>query len=344
MKQLLPISLFVLLIANCDLTQNPCIGTYAVKDYNHQVIAFYPHYRYRVLPIATIPFDKLTRIVYAFANVTPEGNIDTSDLRHLDDLIEAAHDKGVEVYVSVGGANSGRHFLTIAKNNRARTNCVRQLRDYALRHCIDGIDIDWEYWTPNAKDAPLPADKKAFTTFIKALHRALNPYDLKISIDVFASHRGGQLVADALEPLVDQVHIMAYDFTGTWSKAGPHASFEQSIGQGDKRNATGLAYWAHYRQWDKSKLCLGIPFYGRDFSRRRRGRGITYRDISKRYRDAHKVNRAGRIYYNGHPLIRKKARHVKEHDYGGVMIWELGQDTRDDKSLLGVIDEVLNGF
>jgi GH18 family chitinase len=45
------------------------------------------------------------------------------------------------------------------------------------------------------------------------------------------------------------------------------------------------------------------------------------------------------IYYNGIPTIKRKVQLVIDGNYGGIMIWNLGQDKEsgDAKSLLRVI-------
>ena len=49
-------------------------------------------------------------------------------------------------------------------------------------------------------------------------------------------------------------------------------------------------------------------------------------------------------FYNGIPTIKKKCQYVKDNGYGGIMIWELGQDSTTTKySLLNAIKEVLYG-
>ena len=47
------------------------------------------------------------------------------------------------------------------------------------------------------------------------------------------------------------------------------------------------------------------------------------------------------VYYNGMDTIAQKTRYAREN-LGGVMVWELTQDTGDkSKSLLQVIGDVL---
>ncbi|MBI5353514.1 MAG: hypothetical protein HZB50_12810 [Chloroflexi bacterium] len=50
------------------------------------------------------------------------------------------------------------------------------------------------------------------------------------------------------------------------------------------------------------------------------------------------------IFFNGITTIKYKTCFVSENDFGGIMIWELGQDTWDETSLLRAIYQaVVNG-
>jgi len=49
------------------------------------------------------------------------------------------------------------------------------------------------------------------------------------------------------------------------------------------------------------------------------------------------ADEAGGFYYNGPVMIRKKTRLASESGLNGIMIWEVGQDTNDESSLLRAI-------
>jgi GH18 family chitinase len=49
------------------------------------------------------------------------------------------------------------------------------------------------------------------------------------------------------------------------------------------------------------------------------------------------------IYFNGIDTVQKKVCYVRQNGFGGVMIWELGQDTADDSSLLRAASQAAKG-
>ena len=87
------------------------------------------------------------------------------------------------------------------------------------------------------------------------------------------------------------------------------------------------------------KICLGVPFYGRGV--RDRKQELAYAEIVRRHKPAPDVDEVAGIYFNGVKTIQAKTRHAVDNGLGGVMIWELGQDTNDEASLVRAIQEVV---
>ena len=319
--------------------QSDCTGISERKAFTNHVIGFYPAGKHDVTPISQIRWDFITRVIYAFAIPRADGSLDVAHLTQVGALATAAHANGVEVYLSVGGGSGSGNFPILAADDKARRLFVETVSTYLATHCLDGVDIDWEHWNKDDTNAPVASEKASLVTLLKELRAALD--GPKISLDVYAGDWFGRHYDD-VHSLVDYVHVMGYDFTGPWSAPGPHSSFEQAIGSGSEASSTGLAYWMNYRKWPKSKLVLGVPFYGRDFDDNG-GVGVAYRDIVARYPEAPNANRVANIFYNGVQTITDKTRYVVENGFPGVMIWELAQDTHDSAtSLLHAIDSVAN--
>jgi chitinase len=319
-----------------------CYGSFNPRLSDYQVVGFYPYYKREVLPFSDIPWEKITRIVYAFAIPNQDGTLNTSFLTGISQLVEMAHTQGVEVYFSVGGGGSGSdNFPEIAADQEAATRFVLEIRQFIFENCLDGVDIDWEYWTGSVSGTVVNSESMALVHILNDLEKKLEPYDLGISIDVPASHWGGKHFMDQAAEYVDHIQVMAYDFSGPWSPPGPHSSYEDAIGSGADITSTGLAYWVNFRRWQKENILLGVPFYGRDFDNQQ-GAGIAYSDILELYPDAWQFDQVANIYYNGIPTMTQKAQFVKEQHYAGIMIWELAHDhPADSLSLLNAIDQVL---
>lgn len=346
----LAIAFLIFIITSCNKKDNnpynylerpDCISSFIPKSYNHQVVGFYPSWESYLMPVSDIPWDKLTRIVYAFAVPAADGTINTRFLTNTNQLVDSAHKHRVEVYFSVGGGDGSQNFPVLATSEKSRNRFIMEVRQYIFENCLDGVDIDWEYWSGYAFNVVVPAESNALVTLLKDLKKELAPFNLGISIDLGASDWGGKHFFNEIPDYVDHLMVMSYDFTGSWSAPGSHSAYADAIGSGSSINSTGLAYWVNYRGWPKQKVLLGVPFYGKDFDQG--GSYLTYADILRLYPDAYKNNRVNNIYYDGINTMADKAQYVADNQYAGIMIWQIIQDTRaDSTSLLNVIDKVLN--
>jgi len=78
---------------------------------------------------------------------------------------------------------------------------------------------------------------------------------------------------------------------------------------------------------------LGLPFYGRNSQ----GTAFTYGELIQKYRPKPDTDEAGGFHFNGPATIQRKTAYAIRQGYGGVMIWELGQDTKGKASLLNSV-------
>jgi chitinase len=319
-----------------------CSSAFIPKAYEYQVVGFYPSWTVNDMPLQTIPWDKLTRIVYAFAIPHADGTINISDLTRTRQLADSAHAHGVEIYISVGGGEGSGNFPILATNEKTRSRFIKEVREFIFANCYDGVDIDWEYWSGYSNDVVVPAESNALVTIVKELKKELSPFGLGISIDLGASDWGGKHFMDEIPDYVDHLMVMSYDFTGPWSDPGPHSAYADAIGSGNTRSSTGLAYWVNYRGWPKEHILLGVPFYGKDFDRDG-GYLLKYSEILNQYPDAYKYDRINNIYYDGIKTLADKTQYVIDNSFSGIMIWEITQDSKvDSTSLLNAIDKVLH--
>jgi len=218
---------------------------------------------------------------------------------------------------------------------------------------FDGFDIDWEY--PKAEDA---ANFRALLEEFQRQMRAVRP-GLRLSIAVGHSPRM-QTGTDftAIAPLVDQVGIMNYDYTGPWS---PTTGFLAPLfsSAADPRHSNSIE--RNIAEYEAAgvpaeKLLMGVPFYGYSWTAVERtnnglfqtGRGVhgdePYRYIrtlmsgSSAYRDAH--SQAPWLFdgttfwtYEDAVSVRYKVSYAAKERLGGVMVWELSEDTGDAELL-----------
>jgi GH18 family chitinase len=104
-----------------------------------------------------------------------------------------------------------------------------------------------------------------------------------------------------------------------------------------------MNYWVKTRGCPRHKVILGVPFYGKVLKPDGKEDAVAYKDVSYQDRLVHQRDNAAGVYYNGIATIEKKARLAAELG-GGIMIWEVAQDSRDETSLLGAIAKLAATF
>jgi len=278
--------------------------------------------------INRIDFGKITHLNVAFANpVDDAGNLSVPP--NLAEIVGRAHKSGVKVLISIGGgfvssddSARGRYFNLISDGNRS--GFIRRLADYVGQNHLDGIDVDLEG----------PAINKDYAAFVGDLSSALKPKGRLVSAALSDGFGGDQVTSEALSHF-DLVNVMAYDASGPWqpAKPGPHSSFDFA--------KACVAYWLG-RGVPKSKIVLGVPFYGWGFGDAFNQGGYTFAQIVAKFPGSEANDQAGKtIWYNGIPTIRAKAKFVLDQDLAGVMIWSIDQDAQGSLSLLSAINDSL---
>lgn len=274
-----------------------------------------------------VQYDQITHLNLAFENPDSLGRLSFSPNNTA--YIEGAHRKGKKVLVSIGGGGASfdtdmqRRYTTLF-DDKNRGQFVSHVITYLSEHNFDGIDVDLEG----------PAINEHYDKFIADLHRELKPRG-KMLTAALTHMNGADKISDQSILLFDFINVMAYDATGPWRKdrPGPHASYDFAV--------ESLAYWSS-RGLPKNKTVLGVPFYGYGFGNDF-NEGMSFSKIINVYADAEKRDVSGdSVYYNGIPTIRKKAELVRTEKLGGIMIWQLAQDTLGAKSLLNTIHQALN--
>ncbi|HWE36082.1 MAG TPA: glycoside hydrolase family 18 protein, partial [Isosphaeraceae bacterium] len=273
----------------------------------------------------------------------------------------------LKALVSVGGWGGSARFsdvaLTVASRRRFADSCV----EFMANHDLDGVDIDWEFpVTGGARgNAKRPEDRANFTKLLATLRDALDAHtliDRRTHLLTIAAPAGAptsdHMELKAIGAILDWVNLMDYDFAGGWSRA---AGFHAALA-GD-RGMTVEASVRHYVEAGvpRDKLVVGVPFYGKGwvvadtkddglnqppaknppkgFSP---GFDVAYRDIpaklpgasrhwSAKAKAPYLFDPARKIFfgYDDPESLRLKAEYAREHNLGGLMIWELSQDDRE---------------
>lgn len=274
------------------------------------IVGFLPDYRAKA--VDQIPFEFLTDVIYF--SIAPQWNGEL-DLSHLDtsalkDVVRKAKRNDVDTYICVGGWNRSATFPVLAGNNAARYRFARELAEFCKRYRLQGADIDWEH----------PKSTKDVRNYNQLLaDLSVTFREKKLSLTVSVPGRGMQISPSTFS-LLDRVHVMAYDHSG------PHSTYEHAIGD--------LRFWMEQGA-SKSKLVLGVPFYGRNDRREAVGFG----ELIQREKVDSTTDLIAGYHCNNTETIRRKTRLAVEGGFGGVMIWELSQDAPGEHSLLRAIHE-----
>lgn len=314
---LIPILLLIsLAFWNCQAPLQPSSADSAARALpgtNQMVIGYMPSWSGD--PNA-VQYSKLTHINYAFAEANPNGTL-SCDTGNLGAIVSKAHSAGVKVLISVGGANNGGNMTSAMRNSRAALagNIVNFVNTWGL----DGADIDWE-GPANSSDGNL------FSLLIQSLSGSLKPAGKLVTTAVDTGGWFGMYIPSSAFTYLDIVNVMAYDGDGA-----NHSSM--AIAQ------DGLNYWLG-RGVPKSKLVLGVPFYGETPYSNGNGAQRAYKDLLADDPDVPYKDLSNGYAYNGLATMQQKAQLAKS-SAAGIMIWELSEDATGSLSLLSTIYTVL---
>jgi len=277
--------------------------------------------------IDRIDLTALTHLNLAFANPDETGTLIFKGEDQLKSLVKKSHKAGVKVYISVAGGSTSKdlpfRWLHVLQPDK-RQDFINQIVDFVVRNDLDGVDVDIE-WNL------MPTVDSLYTPFVVNLRKGLKTRDKGITsaLNVSGLHKG--ITQEALNAY-DFINVMVYDKTGPWRPENPgqHAPYSYA--------EEALDYWVNERKIPAEKLTLGVPFYGHDFDK---VGSISFAKLVEQDRAYANLDQVGEIYYNGIPTMIKKTELALD-SYGGIMIWELAQDTEGELSLLRTIKETVN--
>ena len=279
---------------------------------------------YRTSCYEDLDYDALTHLCLAFFNPDASSLEITHRFESDDevaDITDLAHDNGVLVLASYGGASGKAAYREILPNSSDRAELVENMIDHAVENNLDGIDIDIE-----ASESYTEIWDN-YGSFISALRERCDEEGLLLTT------ASAEWYADAISSSTlkkfDIVGVMAYDNGGE-----NHSTYEDSV--------DAVKYFRD-RGVSKSKIVMGVPFYGYIEDTEREG-STAYKTLVEADSSAAQKDLCDGIAYNGIPTIEKKCEYMMDNGYGGMMIWELGQDTLIEKySLLHAMKLTLYG-
>ncbi|EOD44862.1 hypothetical protein GTA08_BOTSDO12311 [Neofusicoccum parvum] len=344
-----------------------------------------------------LPASQLTHVLYSFANVRPEtGEVYTTDSwadteKHYP--TDSWNDVGTNVYgcikqlyllkkqnrnlkvlLSIGGwtysSNFAAPMATASGRSTFASSAVQLLKDLGL----DGLDIDWEY----------PADDgqaENWVQLVQEVRSQLDAYAATLSntphfLLTIAAPAGPtnyqKLRLAEMEPYLDFINLMAYDYAGSWdTKAGHQANLYNSTSNPDSTpfNTDQAVSYYTANGIGSDKLVLGMPLYGRAFEQTDGpGKNYTgigsgswengiwdYKALPRAGATEYYDEEAGATYsydasaremvsYDTVDMAKTKVSYIQQKALGGAMWWEAsGDKNTTDGSIIGNVYTTMSG-
>lgn len=307
-----------------------CFGEEAaskrINDNTFKVVGYYS-YEYFNEPIEKVQTDKLTHIMYGFLIPKEDGTfVDLKKPEQLKELVVKAHKDGVKIFISIGGWSSeGKPlepvFKELATSNEKRKFFIENVCALVDEYNLDGVELDWEH--PNKSTAAI------YEKMVIEMSDALNANGKELTAALNGSWYANWAAEDTsviTEECLKRfsfINVMAYDMNN--DAHSPIWFFENSI-----------SYWL-FRGLPPEKIVMGMPLYAKPS-------WLQYRNLVAQnpeyaYSD-YAPTTPLESNYNGINTLREKTI-IALNRAGGVMLFDVNEDTNDETSVVSMIDGLL---
>ncbi|KAE8130703.1 glycoside hydrolase [Aspergillus pseudotamarii] len=300
--------------------------------------------------LSDLPNDKLTHILYTFANIRENGEVfRTDNWADIDKHYPGDQwdEPGTNIYGCV------KQLGLLKKHNRnsdpGRTKFAETATQLILDWRFDGLDVDWEYPKNDDEANNLSLLLKKFTLDMAAAAAGQNRGFLTIAGPA-GRENYTKFKFSHLTPHLDFYNLMAYDYSGAWSTAAGHwANLEEPTSTPKNTPysiSEALDYYINKSKVPLPKIILGMPLYGRGFTNTDSpghpfegiGQGHweqgiwDYKDLPFTGASEHLDKQAGAswrfnptdrmiISYDTQEMGEIKAEYILQHQLGGAMWW-----------------------
>jgi chitinase len=356
--------------------------------------------------VSDLPIDKITDISYAFFNIDATGRVFSSDewidyqntfsgrsvtpastwnsppeqlglFGQFRKLLDQG--KKFNLTLAIGGWTFSKYFSQAVSTQTNRQNIVNSLTALFTKYpnLFNGISLDWEYVSNDGVNYGLDGnavnkqDSANFVLLLKMLKTSFPGF--KIQFCVTAAPEKAHFDFDQIHPLIDQLHVMTYDFhSGAWgeTKTAHHTnSRKSSAGIWSAEEAINFYI---SKGIPSTKIYIGGAFYSRGFANTT-GFGQPASGNSPDFQFAEEmgvvpyhmlpvagatesVDPESRGAYSYDPIrkvvntydnvasIKDKCSLIFQKNLGGLLIWEVSGDIKDSnnpRSLVKAISENL---
>lgn len=294
---------------------------------NFKVVGYYSGDLFNE-PVERLQTDKLTHIMYAFVIPKEDGTLhDLKNPEQLKQLVKKAHEDEAEVFIALGGWSYEGNvlepvFKELSASDEKRKTFIDNVCAMVEGYDLDGVELDWEH--PNKSTAV------DYEKLVIEMSDALKLNDKELSAALNGSWYTDWAAEDTsviTKKSLDKfsfINVMAYDMNN--EEHSPIWFFENS-----------LTYWLN-RGLPPEKIVMGIPLYAKPSWKQYRH--LVAENPEYAYSD-YAPTAPLESYYNGMDTIREKTL-IALDKAGGVMLFDVNEDTNDEYSIASMIDEILS--
>lgn len=276
---------------------------------------------------------KLTHIAVAFAKIEKHNNHWIPCItKNISDTVQKlkaeikSKNADTKIILSVGGAFADG-FCQASRTAESRRIFTKELIKIIDNLQIDGIDIDWEF--PGSSALGIEACKNCKKDYILLLEEIKKQFNGRLLTVAVGSNRYIGTDVKALSKIVDYVFVMTYDLGIAHSDIFLTKMF--------------VTMWK-LSGVPSSKLCVGVPFYGKNIRHLDETKPFSYLmngKIINRINQSYSYIDSKKWCFDTPCEIKKKGLWAYKHNLGGIFCWELSSDFNNN--LLTAIHDGING-
>lgn len=366
-KTFIPLLLSFIFFFNCFSQQK-------TTNKNINVIAYYAG---RETMLDSFPLEKLTHLIFCFTHLKGnEININNKrDTATLEKMVSLKKTKypNLKIQISLGGWGGCATCSDAFQTEEARKEFAASVKKLLNYFDADGLDLDWEY--PTIPGPPGHAyslkDKDNFTDLVKILRKKLGrKKEISFAAGGFSRYIDESIDWDQTMKYVDRVNIMSYDLvSGYATKTGHHTGLYSTPQQ--KQSTDNAVQLLLQKKVSSKKLVIGAAFYARVFEKvdsTNNGlyqignykNGASYRNFNTYFstdsgfvmhwdpvaQAPFAYNPAKKLFgtFDDSTSVSLKTKYAIENGLGGIMFWQLADDSFFKGGLLDVIDETKKDY